>query len=355
MLSRVLSLVFLAFSLLCVRTVAAQQPVPQTARAMVVVEPAVVELGPVGPASRNPAHFLLRNLTSQPIVVKAAIPNCKCTDISNIVGSVIAAGGTLALDASLKAPRAPGEKDAKVTIVFEGQVPPVVATIKGDVQLPVLADPPYCDALKENVRGVVKLRSKDGATFRILRSGGKEPAYLGFDPKSDAPRSEYTLLWDLSGKSCEQMPIWWFVFTDHPGCPSIPLRVRDECTGSKADSARYERFWIVKDQLVDAERASFGKPAEVSIDLEHYNPPAKGQITNPRFREVQSVRSLVAHVTATLVSVTPHGADGAVVVVKLEPIAGASGPIEGELELVTATGSGRIPFTLLATPESSAK
>ncbi len=332
----------------------AQQPAQPQVRAAAAVEPAVVELGPVVPASLHPAHFVIRNLTSQPLTVKAAMPNCKCTNISDISGKVIPAGGTLGLDASLKAPRAPGEKEAKVTILFEGQVPPVTASIKGDVQFPVLAEPPYCDALKESVRGVVKLRSKDGAAFRILRSGGKEPAYIGFDPKVDAPRSEYSLLWDLSGKSCEEMPLWWFVFTDHPGCPSIPLRVRDECTGSKADAARHARFWIVKDQLADAEFASVGSPAQISIDLEHYNPPMRGQITNPRFREVQAVRSLTSSVTATLVSVAPHGADGATIVVKLEPIAGALGPIEGELELTTATGSGRVPFTLLAT-ESTAK
>ena len=223
------------------------------------------------------------------------------------------------------------------------------------MQLPVLADPPFCDALKENVRGVVKLKSKDGAPFRVLCSGGKEPTYLGFDPAKDAPRAEYTLLWDLSGKSCEQMPIWWFVFTDHPGCPSIPLRVRDECTGSKHDMARFQRFWWVKDQLADAQHASVGKPSEVSIDLEHYNPPAKGQVTDPRYRDVKSVRSLTPTVTATLVSVTPQGVDSAAIIVRLEPVAGAAGPIEGELEIVTATGSGRVPFTMIAQTAGGSK
>ncbi len=354
MLSRV------SLSSLCVLVLAAAAPLhaqqgpASSARAAAVVEPAVVELGAIEPASLHPAHFVIRNLTNQSLTVKAALPNCKCTDISDVSGKVIAPGGTLGLDASLKAPRAPGEKEAKVTILFEGQVPPVTAAIKGDVQFPVIAEPPYCDALKENVRGVVKLRSKDGKPFRILRSGGKDPAYLGFDPKADEPRAEYTLLWDLSGKSCEQMPLWWFVFTDHPTCPSIPLRVRDECTGSKADAARHARFWIVKDQLVDAEFASVGKAAVVTIDLEHYNPPMRGQVTNARFREVQSVRSLTPSVVATLVSATPHGTDGATLTVKLEPIAAAVGPIEGELEITTATGSGRVPFTLLAT-ESATK
>ena len=355
MLSRVLLPVRLAVTACMQSSALAQQPAPQAVRAMVAVEPAVVELGAVEPGSRNPARFVLRNLTNQILIVKEAVPNCKCTDITPVAGKSIAIGGTLALDASLKAPRAPGEKEAKVTIVFEGQVPPVTATIKGDVQLPVLADPPFCDALKENVRGVVKLKSKDGAPFRVLLSGGKEPTYLGFDPAKDAPRAEYTLLWDLSGKSCEQMPIWWFVFTDHPGCPSIPLRVRDECTGSKHDMARFQRFWWVKDQLADAQHASVGKPSEVSIDLEHYNPPAKGQVTDPRYRDVKSVRSLTPTVTATLVSVTPQGVDSAAIIVRLEPVAGAAGPIEGELEIVTATGSGRVPFTMIAQTAGGSK
>ena len=111
----------------------------------------------------------------------------------------------------------------------------------------------------------------------------------------------------------------------------------------------------MKDQLADAQHASVGKPSEVSIDLEHYNPPAKGQVTDPRYRDVKSVRSLTPTVTATLVSVTPQGVDSAAIIVRLEPVAGAAGPIEGELEIVTATGSGRVPFTMIAQTAGGSK
>ncbi|MFM7051140.1 MAG: DUF1573 domain-containing protein, partial [Planctomycetota bacterium] len=295
--------------------------------------------------SVNPGKFLIVNRGAAPVKVLDAVPNCKCTAISDVKGKTIAPGATLEMSASLSAPRAPGEKEAVVFLTFEG-APPVQAKIKGDVRLPVVATPPYADALKENVRGTVKLRSADGKPFGIVRSGGREPVFVGFDPKTDAPRAEYEIAWDLSGRACEQMPLWWFVFTDRADCPVIPLRVRDECTGSKHDMPRFQRFWIVKESLVEAGNGMQGKPTEIEVDLEHYNPPKRGAVERPDWRTVTAVRSLTPDLQATLVSTKDVGADGCLVKVALVPT--RSGPIEGELEITTATGTGRVPVTMFA-------
>jgi hypothetical protein len=316
-----------------------QQPSP------IVVTPETVDLGIVAPGSTNPGRFILVNRGSKPIKMLSAIPNCKCTAITPVEGKVIEPGGTFELAASLAAPRVPGDKEAVVFLTFEG-APPLQAKIKGEVRLPILATPPFVDALRDVVNGTVTLRSRDGKPFSILRSGGAAPAFIGFDPAKDAPRAEYTIAWSLAGRAASDMPLWWFVWTDREDCDAIPLRVRDEATGSRHDMDRFKRFWIVKESLVMAGRGSVGAPHKGEIELEHYNPPKKGAVENPAWREAKSVRSLNADVDVRLVGRRDAGADGTML--EVEFTAKRAGPIEGLLEIETATGKGTVPFAFFA-------
>jgi hypothetical protein len=316
-----------------------QQPSP------IVVTPETVDLGIVAPGSTNPGRFILVNRGSKPIKMLSAIPNCKCTAITPVEGKVIEPGGTFELAASLAAPRVPGDKEAVVFLTFEG-APPLQAKIKGEVRLPILATPPFVDALRDVVNGTVTLRSLDGKPFSILRSGGAAPAFIGFDPAKDAPRAEYTIAWSLAGRAASDMPLWWFVWTDREDCDAIPLRVRDEATGSRHDMDRFKRFWIVKESLVMAGRGSVGAPHKGEIELEHYNPPKKGAVENPAWREAKSVRSLNADVDVRLVGRRDAGADGTML--EVEFTAKRAGPIEGLLEIETATGKGTVPFAFFA-------
>jgi hypothetical protein len=301
-----------------------QQPSP------IVVTPETVDLGIVAPGSTNPGRFILVNRGSTPVKMLSAIPNCKCTAITPVEGKVIEPGGTFELSASLAAPRVPGDKEAVVFLTFEG----------------ALATPPFVDALRDVVNGTVTLRSLDGKPFSILRSGGAAPAFIGFDPAKDAPRAEYTIAWSLSGRAASDMPLWWFVWTDREDCDAIPLRVRDEATGSRHDMDRFKRFWIVKESLVMAGRGSVGAPHKGEIELEHYNPPKKGAVENPAWREAKSVRSLNADVDVRLVGRRDAGADGTML--EVEFTAKRAGPIEGLLEIETATGKGTVPFAFFA-------
>jgi hypothetical protein len=142
------------------------------------------------------------------------------------------------------------------------------------------------------------------------------------------------------------MPLWWFVWTDREDCDAIPLRVRDEATGSRHDMDRFKRFWIVKESLVMAGRGSVGAPHKGEIELEHYNPPKKGAVENPAWREAKSVRSLNADVDVRLVGRRDAGADGTML--EVEFTAKRAGPIEGLLEIETATGKGTVPFAFFA-------
>lgn len=346
MLRPIALIVAFAFSLLAASPSGAQAPAAPQQPSPIVIAPPVVELGAIEPGSTHPAKFTIINGGKTEITVVAATPNCKCTAISDVSGRKIAPGGTLELSASLAAPRAPGVKEAVVFLTFNG-APPAQAKIRGDVRLKVIAEPPYVDALKEVTSGTVKLRAADGKPFSITRSGGKPPVFVGFDPTKDQPRAEYEIRWDLSGLACEQMPLWWFVWTDRGDCSVVPLRVRDECTGSKHDQGRFGRFWIVKESLVDAGRVHNGQPGTIEVELEHYNPPKRGAVEKPEWRAVTSVRSLIPGVEVKFVSKRDVGVDGAMLT--LEVVAAQGGSFEGEIEIETATGKGRVPFTVFAT------
>lgn len=320
---------------------AARQP------STIAVAPPLVDLGVVQPGSTNPAKFVLINTGQAPVTVRAAVPNCKCTNITPVQGKVIAPGGSLEISASLAAPLIPGDKEATVSIAFDGAAS-VVAKIKGEVRLPLLATPPFVDALRDKTSGTIAIKALDGKPFTILESGDAPPVFVGFDPAKDPPRAEYVISWNLAGRAPEAMPLWWFVRTDRADCDAIPLRVRDEATGMKHDPDRAKRFWIVKESLVMGGRAAVGAPAKVRIELEHYNPPRRGAVENPAWRLVRAVRSLSPDVEIKYLEKRDVGEDGALLDVELT--ARTSGPIEGLLEIETATGTGKVPFTFFATP-----
>jgi len=329
---------------------AAQAPALGKPQAAVILEPTVADFGTVAPNSSHVGRFRLRNLGTAPATVKAAVPTCKCTSFTDIVGKVVPPGGELAFEATLKAPASPGDKDARLQIVVDGMPQPLVATLRGLVTLPISADPPYADALKDVVRGTVRLRSIDGKPFRVLRSGDAAPVYLGFDPAKDEPRAEYTIVWDLAGRDCDRMPLWWPVFTDRPECPVVPLRVRDECTGSKHDPGRFDRAWMFREPLVAAPLLRVGEPVELEIEIEHYNPAGRGRIEKPAFRTVREVKEPTGLFAVELLGTREVGTDEAVIRIRVTPTAAAAGERALPLAVTTATGTGLVPLVARVVP-----
>ncbi len=318
----------------------------------IAVEPPVIDFGPIGPGSRHEGKFQLRNLTQQPLTVRSAMPSCKCTAVSPIVGKVIPAGGTLELSATLEAPRTPGDKDAKVFVVCDGMESPAVAMLKGVVTLPIVPEPAYCEALKGVTKGVVRLKATDAKPFTVLGCDGKPPVFVGFDPAKDQPRSEYILAWDFTGVAPADLKLWWVVETNRADCPLIPLRVRNENTGSKFDQARTGRFWHVPESLVSAGLLAPGQPFEGSVEIEHYNPKARGAVEKPEWSQVRGVKSLSPLATAEFLGSQMDG-DKCAIRFRFTPSAAAAGRfIWVPMEIQTATGSG--PFFVVASVRAPA-
>lgn len=223
----------------------------------------------MAPGTTHRGTFRIVNDGPIPLLVRAASPSCRCTTVDDIVGKQVPAGGVLELVAEFAAPTTPGYKDAKVNVVLEGAPRPLVAKIGGDVTLPIRVSPAFVDALNGRMAGTVTLSSIDGRPFRVISAGGKPPVHAG--PAPTSPQAVQRLSWNIAGIPCERMPLWWNVITDHPDCPVVPLRIRHECTGSKADMGRYARYWIPKDQLVNLDRVKAGTPATAELQLDHYN------------------------------------------------------------------------------------
>ncbi len=314
----------------------------------VTIAPPVVRFGDVAPLSTNPAKFTIANTGPTPLKVIAAQPSCKCTGISNIVGQTIPPGGSIELSASLKAPPYPGPKDATVTIRFEGNWSPIQAKLEGEVVMGVRAEPSFIDALRDVRTGKLTVRSSDGKPFRILQAGGAAPAFEGFDPAKDEPRASYVIGWNLAGRDAA-MPIWWTVFTDRPDCPLVPLRVRNENTGSKWDMARFDRQWMVPDSVVIGGAMKAGEAKEMTFELEYYNPLNRNQ-KKDNWATGIAVASKSPDVLVELIEAKPTAGDFYEVKVRATPKAGTKGPLESAVVISTATGSAEIPLLGFVNP-----
>ncbi len=312
----------------------------------VVISPAQIDFGKVKPGTRHAGSFSIANQGTTPITVKSVVPSCKCTGVTALAGTVIAAGASVKLDATLDVPTTPGEKDAKVFVTFEGFAQPIIALLKADATLPVRASPAYIDALKGVSTGLVKLSSEDGKPFTILSAGGQPAVCEGFHPASDQPRSEYSLRWTAPKEPCETMPLWWVVETDRADCPIIALRIRHECTGSRADPTKADRFWFFPEPIAVAGRVEPGASVLVTVPIEHYNPKGRGAVVRPDWNAVKSVRSLSPQLVATLEDARPGSREDAALTIRVSPTAGASGLLIIPVEVETATGRGSFPVVM---------
>jgi hypothetical protein len=323
-----------------------------TPPAPVSIEPPMVNFGKVKPGSKLPAKFVIRNLGSQPLTIKSVVPSCKCTDVNILAGTVIAPNASVELLATLDVPGTPGEKDAKVFLTFEGYGAPQMAMLKADASLPIRVTPAYIDALKSVVEGTIVVASDDGKPFQILSAGGIAPRFVGFDPAKDAPKDSYTLRWTVPSTSCETMPLWWIVERDRADCPLVAMRIRHECTGSKADPTKADRYWFIPEPLAVAGRLGTGESIVVPMVIEHYNPKERGKIVRPEWSQVKSVRSLSPQITATLEGLRPGNKDDAAVLIRIAPVAGVTGILYAPVEIETATGKGVFAVSMQAYAKS---
>jgi hypothetical protein len=201
-----------------------------------------VDFGIVGPNTMLETEIQITNVTDAPLKIIGSVPTCQCTTV-DMTGVVIEPGESVPMPMGLKTAGSTGVREAGITLVFEGHPTPVAVSLKTEVAYSVRATPPFIDVQQSprdrsgNVgaarplTGTIRLQSVDDKPFRVLAVHGEPPRFSGFDSAQDAPRTEYTIIYDLAAAhAAGRMPHYVIVETDRDDCPAIDLRVRHETT-----------------------------------------------------------------------------------------------------------------------------
>ena len=323
-----------------------------TSNGTVMGVPAKYMLGDITPQSQHARTFVITNRSNAPIRISRVVTSCKCTETTDLSGRLLEPRDSIELTATLNAPATPGLKNAKVQVVFDSGKP-LTFELEGDVAMAVRATPAFIGGPRgEEMVGTVQIKSSDGRPFRILGVCNQPPQYAGPSSDLDGPRSSYSLVWDLGRVPDLGKRIWWVVFTDHPECPVLPLRIRNAATGARADAARFDRHWLQDESFVNAQKLVAGVSSEFSVVIKHYNPRARNVVQKPAWREVLKVSGSTPELSFEYLDSVPVSDEEVRVRFRVTPAKTMRGPIEAFFTVTTATGSG--PFTLGAVIEAPA-
>lgn len=239
-----------------------------------VFEPAEMDLGLLAEGAAGTASVLIRNAGDLPVTIAGTRPSCACTYAQNLAGKVLAPGDAVELTATMTPKPGLGRKHEEIRVMAHGYNAYLTLSVNAEVSLPVRATPPALEAYTKDPRvpapdqGTVVIQSLDGTPFRIRRADGKRPVFVDHDPDTDAPRSEYTLRWDLRPYTRQTIPWWWIVETDHPDAPLVDLRVQHEWTMNPRGA---RPRWIPGDPRIVGGVLHRGESFEFTTKLQ-YNP-----------------------------------------------------------------------------------
>ncbi len=329
-------------------TITPSDPIP---RAPVTVgslriEPGGLDYGMIPPNSTHEFTTVLRNLSSRPIELVVAKPDCSCTAPQDVAGTIVPAGGSIPFHATFNAPITPGPKTARLRLFFNdaGRQLHALIQLDGMITMPVRADPPYVGAQKGVTTGRTRIESVDGRPFRIISTDGEPPVYVdGFDPRSDDPRNKYDVQWTIPPRAignCQGMRLWWAIETDHPDCPILPMRVRHECSGSRSDPDRKRRGWYSKEKIAQLGALRAGVPIEVDVD-----------IVNKKNVRIYAAQSRSSAADAELVSTKRKDDDITTCRVRFTPHRGFEGMLYAMVLFRSDSGSTDIAFIARVMPE----
>jgi hypothetical protein len=300
------------------------------------LEPPVLDFGFVPPSSASTGVVKLVNPTDQPLKILAVQPSCKCTTISDLEGKTIPAGGSLDLEATLDAAAAPGPKKAQIRVLVDGYTQVVVVELKAEVALSVRVTPPYINAVEgKNQSGRLVVQSTDGKPFRICSTHGMPPRYVGFDPATDEPRSQYLVEYDVADLG-DRIPRYWVVETDRADAPLVDVLLRHERS--------FPNFNIrMKDYRISAGVVPVGGSGEFKIRLENRTDPVTTAISRSPAGKVEFVSEAV-------------GEEETEVTLRLTPAAGTEGFLYLPFTIFTRSGQAQdldVFATVSSTPGGS--
>jgi hypothetical protein len=194
------------------------------------VVPPVLDFGFIPPTEDASGSVQLHNRGTEPMLILAAEPSCKCTTLSDLGGTTIEPGGMVEMAAVLEGGPNPGPKSASIKVLVDGYAVVKTIDLKAEISLPIRAVPPLINAVRgQNRQGRIVVQSNDGRPFSICAVHGRAPRYLGFNPETDAPTTQYVLTYDLD-QIAEPLPRYIVIETDQEDVPVVDVYLRHEST-----------------------------------------------------------------------------------------------------------------------------
>ena len=290
-----------------------------------VLDPPVLDLGVVPPNTAAEGAVMLINRGTEPLLILAAEPSCKCTTLDDIAGTTIAPGESTELRAVLDESPNIGPKTAQIKLLVDGYPVVKVVELKAEISLPVRPVPSLINAVRgQNRKGRVVVESIDGSPFSICGFHGATPTFLGFDPAADAPRSKYVLAYDLD-TIAEPYPRYLVIETDHPEAPIVDIYLRHESTLPTINS----NMRMSGGYRFPLGRIAAGETADIEIPFKSLARP------------LSTVISAHPDVRADLIGTrNEETADGIITyaLVRVTPDPDFSGMLYAPLEAMTSTG-----------------
>ena len=248
------------------------QTVP-TGSVAVEFEPAEMNFGVLSPGAAVRGTTRLWNVGTEELRISKSITSCGCTAAEDLAGRVIPPGGYTEFTTTMNMKSGLGEKKEKITVYFEPDGKRIaIQYYTAELSLPIRLTPPYLfasnrvnDQWIHTMQGTIGVSAQDGQPFTILRAHGLTPEFVGFDPATDLPRSEYTLSWDLR-RFEGVIPWFWVIETDRPDCPLVDARIRHSSTMPNKPRGRP---WVPKDQRILVGIVQADEPFEVVTKIEY--------------------------------------------------------------------------------------
>jgi hypothetical protein len=179
------------------------------------------------------------------------------------------------------------------------------------------------------------VQSTDGKPFRICSTHGMPPRYVGFDPATDEPRSQYLVEYDVADLG-DRIPRYWVVETDRADAPLVDVLLRHERS--------FPNFNIrMKDYRISAGVVPVGGSGEFKIRLENRTDPVTTAISRSPAGKVEFVSESV-------------GEEETEVTLRLTPAAGTEGFLYLPFTIFTRSGQAQdldVFATVSSTPGGS--
>ncbi len=200
--------------------------------APVVIEPGATSFGVMLPGEKKRKTFTILNQGDEVLRLVKINPSCPCIT-GRTKTDLIAPGGTLEVSLDIEAGWNVHKSASKnVALFFEGYDIATNTSAVFAVSLGVGTDVDKLEVNRNGLAGRVRLISKDGKAFSVVRVDGKKPKFPGgFDPEVHAPRLDYNVTYNFNGRGTD-MPKHLIIETDHPDARMLALPVVSDQTNA---------------------------------------------------------------------------------------------------------------------------